>query len=192
MKIELSIGDICSTYADSIVNAAKPQLTGGGGVDGFVHRAAGPELKEACMELPVLEDKNIRCPVGQAKYTPAFGLLLKFTKNVIHTAGPIYKDYGASSSAPYLKACYHHCMLHAATLGKSVAFPAIGTGVYGYPLEDATVIAIKTVAGLAEHRPGDFDDMTVKFVCYDEVNYLVYQRVLNAHISNWEFSVNII
>ena len=120
MRIELSIGDICTTHADSIVNAAKPQLTGGGGVDGFVHRAAGPELKEACMELPVLEGNDIRCPVGQAKHTPAFGLLLKFTKNVIHTAGPIYKDYGAQSSAPYLKSCYQQCLLHAATLGESV------------------------------------------------------------------------
>lgn len=191
MKIELSIGDICTTYADSIVNAAKPQLTGGGGIDGYVHAAAGAELKEACMELPVLEDENIRCPVGQAKHTPAFGLLLKFTKNVIHTAGPIYKDYGATSSAPYLKACYHHCMLHGATLGDSIAFPAIGTGVYGYPLEEATIIAIKTIGDLGESRPGDFDKLTVKFVCYDEVNYLVYRKVLESYLEQWEYSTSI-
>ena len=191
MKIELSIGDITSTYADSIVNAAKPQLTGGGGVDGFVHRAAGGELVEACLELPVLEGDDIRCPVGQAKHTPAFGLLLKFTKNVIHTAGPIYKYYGAQSSGPYLKSCYQHCMLHAATLGESVAFPAIGTGIYGYPLEAATVIAIQTVANMGKNRPDDFGNMTVKFVCFDEANYLVYERVLRGYMSGWNYSVDI-
>jgi O-acetyl-ADP-ribose deacetylase (regulator of RNase III) len=186
MKISISIGDICDVNAVSIVNAAKPQLTGGGGVDGMVHRCAGPELLEACLELPVLEGKDIRCPVGAAKHTPAFGLLLRKNKHVIHTAGPIYKDFGATSSAPYLKSCYQQCMLHASTLGESVAFPAIGTGIYGYPLEDATVIAIKTVGELAKTRPGDFGDMTVKFVCYDEANYLVYRRVLESHLENWE------
>jgi len=189
MKIELSIGDITNIDADSIVNAAKPSLRGGGGVDGAVHRAAGAELKEACLELPVLEGADIRCPVGQAKYTPAFGQLLRKNKHVIHTAGPIYKDYGAQSSAPYLKACYHNCMLHAATLGDSVAFPAIGTGIYGYPLEDATVIAIKTVCDLATERPEDFEHMTVKFVCFDEINYLVYRSVLEAYLEKWVYSV---
>lgn len=189
MRIELLIGDITNTSAAAIVNAAKPELTGGGGVDGAVHRAAGPELLEACMKLPVLEGDNVRCPVGQAKITEAFDLPNSF---VIHTAGPRYKDLGAEISKTCLEACYHNCLLQAASYeAKSVAFPAIGTGIYGYPLEDATIIAIKTVADLGRKRPEHFANMVVKFVCYDEANWLVYDRVLTAYKEGWYKSVDI-
>jgi O-acetyl-ADP-ribose deacetylase (regulator of RNase III) len=189
MRIELLIGDITDTTAGAIVNAAKPELTGGGGVDGAVHRAAGPALLAACMALPVLEGDDVRCPVGQAKITEAFDLPNTF---VIHTAGPKYKDLGAEDSEKVLAACYHNCLLQAASYtAKSIAFPAIGTGIYGYPLEDATIVAIKTVADLGRKRPNDFADMVVKFVCYDEANWLVYDRVLTAYKEGWYKSVDI-
>lgn len=197
MKIEIQIGDITmQAGVDVIVNAAKPQLTGGGGVDGAIHAAAGPKLLEACMAiepdpdtvgLTVHDDINadidVRCHRGNAVVTPAFDLPNKF---VVHTAGPIYTNMEPREAAQTLRECYIKSVM-AATMAMdhkpfTIAFPAIGTGIYGYPLESATTVAIQTLVNVYRGNP----NITIKFVCFDATNYLVYDRVLSAVLSDWK------
>ena len=184
MNIEITIGDICDQPdMDAIVNAAKPELTGGGGVDGAVHRAAGPGLLEACKALPVIPGSTNfwRIGRGHAVVTEAFELPNRW---VIHTAGPIYKDDSQRAPA-ILNACYRNSVVMGHAEGaRSIAFPAIGTGIYGYPLEAATVIAVKAILDLPF---GYFEDMeTIRFVCFDEENWLTYHRVLEAVQLGWK------
>ena len=136
VRIETARGDIATEATDAIVNAANSSLSGGSGVDGAIHRAAGWEaLQAACRELG-------GCQPGDAKATPGFALAATW---IIHTVGPIYRG-GSSGEAGVLASCYRRCLAVADELGaRSLAFPAISTGVYGYPAEEAAEIAVATL-----------------------------------------------
>jgi O-acetyl-ADP-ribose deacetylase (regulator of RNase III) len=150
-QIDVVLGDIVRENVHAIVNAANPSLLGGGGVDGAIHRAAGPELLDACRKLG-------GCAFGDAKSTPGFGLPARF---VIHTVGPIWQG-GHAGEARLLANCYRRSLEVADEIGAaSVAFPAISTGAYGYPAGAATRIAVETV------RSTITDVQTVRFVCFD-------------------------
>ena len=135
--IQIVQGDITTLAVDAIVNAANKRMLGGGGVDGAIHRAAGPELYEACLKVPEVRP-GIRCPTGAARITPGFKFPAKY---VIHTVGPVYRN-GQHGEPEKLAACYRNPLALAAENGcKSIAFPCISTGSYGYPIEDAAKIA---------------------------------------------------
>ena len=139
--IKIVQGDITTLAVDAIVNAANQVMLGGGGVDGAIHRAAGKELFEACLKVPEVRP-GVRCPTGEARITPGFKLPAKF---VIHTVGPVYRD-GQHGEPEKLAACYRNSLALAAENGcKSIAFPCISTGIYGYPIEDAAKIAVREV-----------------------------------------------
>ena len=136
-------GDITTLQVDAIVNAANQVMLGGGGVDGAIHRAAGKELFDACLKVPEVRP-GVRCPTGEARITPGFKLPAKL---VIHTVGPVYRD-GQHGEPEKLANCYRNSLALAAKNDcKSVAFPCISTGVYGYPIEDAAKIAISEAQG---------------------------------------------
>lgn len=142
-RIELIEGDITLQDTDAIVNAANTSLLGGGGVDGAIHRAAGPELLAECRTLN-------GCPTGEAKITKGYRLP---ARHVIHTVGPVYKD-GRHNEPQLLSNCYRNSLKVAVSNGlKSVAFPSISTGAYGYPIEDAAEIALETVGNFLEYHP---------------------------------------
>lgn len=168
IEIEVVQGDITRLNVDAIVNAANRSLLGGGGVDGAIHRAAGKELVEACRVFG-------GCETGEARITPGFKLPAKF---VIHTPGPIYRD-GLHGEPELLRSCYENSMKLAEENGcETVAFPAISTGVYGYPKKDATEIAIRTVR--------EYPAQSVKkviFCCFDEDMLKIYQDVLKMMAS---------
>lgn len=165
MAIFVTLGDITKLSVDAIVNAANASLLGGGGVDGAIHRAAGPELLEECRTLH-------GCKTGEAKITKGYRLPAKY---VIHTVGPIYS--GKATDAVDLKNCYVNSLNLAMEYGvHSIAFPAISCGVYRYPLEDATRIALKTVnEWLLSH---DTYPLDVTFCCFDERALLVYNKTV--------------
>ncbi len=165
-KIDIVQGDITKQQVDAIVNAANTTLLGGGGVDGAIHRAAGPELLEYCRKLN-------GCPTGEAKITPGFKLLAKY---VIHTVGPVW--HGGNHNEDLLLArCYQNSLkLAAENRVRSIAFPAISTGVYSFPLEKATKVAIKEVTNFLEKN--DQVDKVV-FVCFDMNTYKVYNLLIN-------------
>ena len=132
-------GDITERTVDAIVNAANERMLGGGGVDGAIHRAAGPELYEACKAVPEVRP-DVRCPTGEARITPGFRLPARW---VIHAVGPVYRD--AATSAPLLASTYRSSLALANERAlSSIAFPAISCGVFGYPLDEAARIAIDT------------------------------------------------
>lgn len=147
-KLEVMVGDITRCRVDAIVNAANEALLGGGGVDGAIHAAAGGELLRACRALPELVP-GVRCPTGQATITPGFRLPARF---IIHTVGPVWRG-GQHAEAEQLASCYRSSVALAAGHGlTSLAFPAISTGVFGYPVEAACEVAVSTlVAALQEH-----------------------------------------
>jgi O-acetyl-ADP-ribose deacetylase len=164
-RIEVVRADITALDVDAIVNAANSGLRGGGGVDGAIHRAAGPELLQACRALG-------GCPTDEVRVTPGFRL---HAKHVIHAVGPVWT--GGGSGEPALLASAYHAALLAAEefAARDVAFPAISTGVYGYPLETATTIAVDTVAAfLRDHTtPG-----RVIFCCFNEASEIAYRQAL--------------
>jgi O-acetyl-ADP-ribose deacetylase len=145
-RIEIQVADITKLAVDAIVNAANERMLGGGGVDGAIHRAAGPELVEACRRIAEVRP-GVRCPTGEARITPGFRLPARF---VIHTVGPVW--HGGGRGEPLLlAACYRTALgLAADNLVRSIAFPAISCGVYGYPLKDATAIAVRACAAAPE------------------------------------------
>ncbi len=148
----LERGDLTRSQVDAIVNAANPAMLGGGGVDGAIHRAAGRRLLEACRKVPA-DSLGVRCPTGEARITPGFDLPARF---VIHTVGPVYRRDGPR--APALLASAHRSSLRLARDSglKTIAFPAISCGAYGYPFEEAAAVAIsacrEACAGLTEVR----------------------------------------
>ena len=140
-RIEVVQADITTLDVDAIVNAANPSLLGGGGVDGAIHRAAGPELRRACEQFSSVR-RGVRCPTGEVRVTPGFRLPARF---VIHTVGPVWRG-GGEGEADLLASCYRSSLALAAERGlDSVAFPAIATGVYGYPPDAAAAVAVETV-----------------------------------------------
>ena len=163
--IEIIQGDITRQKADAIVNAATCSLLGGGGVDGAIHRAAGPELLKECRTLG-------GCETGKAKITKGYNLMAKY---VIHTPGPVWHG-GSRGEAELLRSCYRSCLALAAENDcKTVDFPSISTGVYHFPLDKASVIAIDTiVAFLAEHEEIE----RVRMVCFDERTAGYYEKAL--------------
>ena len=147
--ITLVQGDITTLDVDAIVNAANERMLGGGGVDGAIHRAAGPELYEACLGVPEVRP-GVRCPTGQSRITPAFNLAARY---VIHTAGPIWRG-GDRGEAKLLASCYRTALeLARQHQARSIAFPAISCGVYGYPIDEAAAIAVRETRA----RRTDFD-----------------------------------
>jgi O-acetyl-ADP-ribose deacetylase (regulator of RNase III) len=168
-RINLLQGDITKIDTDAIVNAANSSLLGGGGVDGAIHRAGGPEILEACRKIVA---KQGGCPTGEAVITTAGKLPSEF---VIHTVGPVWNG-GSKGESEKLANCYRYSLKLAQENNcKTIAFPNISTGIYGYPKAAAAEIAVKeTVAFLGKNPLPE----TVTFVCFDEENYRLYEKLL--------------
>jgi O-acetyl-ADP-ribose deacetylase (regulator of RNase III) len=162
-RLEAASGDITIERVDAIVNAANRQLRGGGGVDGAIHRAAGADrLHAACHALG-------ECPPGQAVVTDGFDLPARF---IIHTVGPVWQG-GSAGEPETLAACYRNSLAVADKVGaRSVAFPAISTGVYGYPPEEAAAIAVTTVGAAGT------DVLLVRFIAFDQATLGHYRSLL--------------
>ncbi len=164
-KIEILKSDITKLKVDAIVNAANTSLLGGGGVDGAIHRAAGPELLEFNRKLG-------GCKTGEAKISPGFNLPLKF---IIHTVGPVWNG-GVHKENNLLANCYKNSLkLAVENKIKTIAFPAISTGVYHFPLERATEIAVNEVKKFLEKNESI---EKVIFVCFSDHDYNIYQNML--------------
>jgi len=139
--LEVLEADITTLALDAIVNAANEALAGGGGVDGAIHRAAGRELVDACRAIPSVRP-HVRCPTGEARLTPGFRLPAKY---IVHTVGPVWHG-GRAGEPELLAACYRNSLALAREHGvRSIAFPAISCGVFGYPLDEAVPIAVREV-----------------------------------------------
>jgi O-acetyl-ADP-ribose deacetylase len=163
--IEAVQGDITQQPVDAIVNAANTSLLGGGGVDGAIHRAAGPELLEECRRIG-------GCPTGEARITQGYRLL---AKHVIHTVGPVWSG-GKRREPELLRGCYRNSLRLAVEHGlRSIAFPSISTGAYRYPLEQAARIAVETVRQELE-QPTSI--ALVRFVCFSGGDLEVYRKTL--------------
>ena len=164
-RVQLILGDITKQKVDAIVNAANTSLLGGGGVDGAIHRAAGPRLLEECRKLR-------GCPAGQAKITTGGNLP---ARSVIHTVGPVWRG-GGNREDQQLRDCYLNSMELAEQNGvRTIAFPSIGTGAYGFPIERAARIAVSTVRECLARMP---KVQTVLFICFSQSDYDVYQESL--------------
>jgi O-acetyl-ADP-ribose deacetylase (regulator of RNase III) len=166
VRIEAVLGDITTERVDAVVNAANASLLGGGGVDGAIRRAAGPELARACVELG-------GCEPGDAKATSGFRLPAKW---VIHTVGPIWRG-GHRNEEKVLASCYRRCLTVADELeARSMAFPAISTGVYGFPTPRAAEVAVLTLVS----TDTSVDD--VRLVAFDEASFAAYRRLLDVDL----------
>ncbi len=164
MKIRICQGDITKLNVDAVVNAANCTLLGGGGVDGAIHRAAGPELLAACRKFN-------GCPTGEARITPGFRLPARF---VIHTPGPVWHG-GAHREAELLRNCYENSLKLAMENGcRSIAFPCISTGIYRFPMRNAAQIALDAVMNWKDERPGE-----VIFCCFSAEQTELYRELLS-------------
>jgi O-acetyl-ADP-ribose deacetylase len=162
-RLVVEQGDLITYRVDAIVNAANPSLLGGGGVDGAIHRAAGPQLVEACRVLG-------GCAPGDAKITPGFGL---FARHVIHTVGPVWQG-GERGEAETLASCYRRSLALAVEHGlKTIAFPAISCGIFGYPVDAAAAIAVRQVRSFLE---SDERLQNVTLVCFSTDTFDAYRR----------------
>lgn len=167
-NLVLNLGDITKVDVDAIVNAANETLLGGGGVDGAIHSAAGPELLEECKTLG-------GCKTGEAKITKGYNLL---AKNIIHTVGPVYNS--VENVEKLLSDCYRNSLKLASENNiKSIAFPGISTGVYGYPKEEASKIAIKSVLSFLKESP---QDIKIIFVSFDEEAFNIYKNIFDENM----------
>ena len=163
-RIQLFKGDITALSLDAIVNAANRTLLGGGGVDGAIHRAAGPQLREACRLLE-------GCETGRAKITPGFKLKAKW---VIHTVGPVWGG-GGRGEREHLRSCYHEALALAERHAiQTIAFPSISTGAHRFQIEVAVPIAVEAVSQFLKTAPS----LIVTFTCFSDSDYAVYQAAL--------------
>lgn len=166
-RIALVKGDITRQRVDAIVNAANNSLLGGGGVDGAIHRAAGPELLKECRTIG-------GCPTGEARISLGYNLPARY---VVHTVGPIWRG-GKSGEPELLRSCYRNCLDIVSKHNlNSIAFPSISTGVYGYPLELAIPIALKEITKYLKKNP---DLERVIIVCFDSIVFDSYSQSLNV------------
>jgi len=164
-NLVIALGDITNESTDAIVNAANSRLAVGGGVDGAIHRAGGPSIMQECRKIG-------NCPTGKAVITTAGNLKAKY---VIHTVGPVYRG-GDKGEAELLKSAHLESLkLASANKVKSVAFPAISTGVYGYPVSEAAHIALKTTMDYLKEHP---DIKLVRFILFDNKTYEIFAREL--------------
>lgn len=167
-NLVLNLGDITKVDVDAIVNAANETLLGGGGVDGAIHSAAGPELLEECKTLG-------GCKTGEAKITKGYNLL---AKNIIHTVGPVYNS--GENVEKLLSDCYRNSLKLASENNiKSIAFPGISTGVYGYPKKEASKIAIKSVLSFLKESP---QEIKIIFVSFDEEAFNIYKNIFDENM----------
>lgn len=170
-RIALEKGDITRQETDAIVNAANSGLLGGGGVDGAIHRAGGPSILEECKKI---RDTQGRCPAGNAVLTGAGNLKARF---VIHAVGPIYRD-GTVNEPETLASAYRSSLERALEAEvRTVSFPSISTGAYGYPVSEASKVALSELKRFAEANPGKFDEL--RFVLFDEGTYKAYRAAAN-------------
>jgi len=170
MPLHAALDDITTMQVDCIVNAAKRTLMGGGGVDGAIHRAAGPELLAECKRLK--GNRLTACEFGQAVLTAGYNLPARY---VIHTVGPVWQG-GDKGEAETLASCYRNSLSVLAELDcKSIAFPAISCGVYGYPKEDAAPIAVRECQTFLLHHP----DRDIYLVAGDEDMFSLFERLLH-------------
>lgn len=168
-KLTVIKADITKMCVDAIVNAANTSLLGGGGVDGAIHRAGGPSILNECIEI---RNKQGGCPVGEAVITTGGDLPAKY---VIHTVGPVWNG-GRSNERELLANCYRNSLLLAVENNiKSIAFPNISTGIYHFPKEEASGIAVSEVKKFMASDP---TIESLLFVCFDEENYSLYQKLL--------------
>lgn len=174
-RIRVIHGDITRLQVGAIVNAANNSLMGGGGVDGAIHRAAGPALLAACREWVA---RHGECKTGQAAITSAGNLS---ADAVIHTVGPVWQGGGNGEATLLASAYYHSLKLAAEKQIGNIAFPSISTGVYGYPREQAAQVAFTTVSDFLSQHPLP---QQVYFVCFDEQSFALYQKLL----SHWQQS----
>ena len=166
-RLEVVRGDITTLAVDAIVNAANSSLLGGGGVDGAIHRAAGPELLAECRTLG-------GCPTGDARVTRGYRLPARW---VIHTVGPVWSGGGRGENE-LLASCYRAALAAAVDLGaRSIAFPAISTGIFGFPVAPAAAIAVRTIC---ETLVGSTAIDSVIIVCFDDENEAAYRRLVAA------------
>ena len=167
-QLQLLKGDITRIAVDAIVNAANSSLAGGGGVDGAIHRAGGPEIMR---ELDEIRNRTGGCPAGSAVVTGAGGLPARY---VFHAVGPRYRD-GGHGESDLLASCYTTCLNLAAERDiRTISFPSISTGIYGYPIEEAAALAVRTVSDwLLQHRG---PVTTVKLIQFSEGDHEIYRR----------------
>ena len=170
MPLELIKADITTLSVDAIVNAANEQMLGGGGVDGAIHRAAGPGLLQECRRVPEVRP-GVRCPTGEVRLTGGHALPARF---VIHTVGPVW-DGGGYGEDELLASCYRNAVKLAIKQDlKSIAFPAISTGVYGFPIDRAAAIAVRQVKQMLQSCP----DLRVVFCCFGQDAIEAYREAL--------------
>jgi len=173
-KIELIRGDITTQQVDVIVNAAHEGLTGGGGVDGAIHREAGPLMTGECMNLPV-NGKGERCPVGECRMTSGYKLPALY---ILHTVGPVWRG-GKHDEEVDLESCYISCLGMASLQGlRSIAFPCISTGAFAFPKQIAVRIAVEEAKKWLSDKIHPTNIKFVRFVCFDEENYQEYLKLI--------------